>query len=330
MGLLERIRDWLRRLRGGAPADGAVGKEGESANSRVRSGKTIREVEKERYSANNFLHFGRQDGTYPVGLDLEGAARVLAIFGSDSYAPGMQDLGTGKPYKPAPLPPGAHVCDFCGRPVIGGEYDVLRDGRERCAACSRTVVKDASEVKAVFREVKKRMELLYGIEFTNEVGVQVVSARKLHKLTGQTFVPTSGFDARAIGFAVIKRGRQTVVLENGQPRMKFTSTIAHELTHCWQNQFPFFHELLEKVKNGELDEQIRLQIVEGHATWSEVQYMYLIGETEKAQFATDCFLRRDDEYGKGFRLYMDRYGFSKTSVIVRDTPFEHPDNPLPL
>ncbi|MBQ9004394.1 MAG: hypothetical protein IJ087_21345 [Eggerthellaceae bacterium] len=331
MGLIRRIREWWRRRhRKRGTAAGADGGERESQERAPRSGKTFASLESERYARGNFLHFGKLGGAYPAGLDLKGAADLLGIFGSDLYAPGMQDLEHERPYKPAPLLPGTHICDFCARPVIGGEYQVLRDGRERCAKCSRTVVKDAGSVKKIFREVKKRMELLYGIEFTNEVSVQVVSAKKLHKLSGREFVPTSGFDARAIGFALVKRGRQEVVLENGSPRASFISTTAHELTHCWQNQFPYFHNLVERVEQGSLSNEMRLMIVEGHATWSEVQYLFLIGEHDEAQFAMDNYLRRDDEYGRGFRMYMEKYGFSKTSVIVRDTPFSHPDNPLDL
>ena len=94
--------------------------------------------------------------------------------------------------------------------------------------CSRTVVKGARDIKRIFREVKRRMELLYGIKFENEIGVQVVSASKLQKLRGDAFVPTSGFDTRAVGFAVVRRGRQSIVLENGSPRVSFISTIAQD------------------------------------------------------------------------------------------------------
>lgn len=329
--MIGRIREWWRRRRKGRPhGPRDIPGEGPApvSGGGTHEVKSVEQRERERYADHNFMHFGREDGSYPAGIDLDGARELLELFGSDVYGLEIQSLEGEPAYTPPPLLPGSHICDFCGRVIAGAEYQVLRDGRERCMKCSRTVVRGARDVKRIFREVKRRMEHLYGIKFENDIGVQVVSAKKLHRLSGDTFVPTSGFDARAVGFAVVKRGRQSVVLENGSPRTSFISTIAHELTHCWQNQIPFFMGLGQLVANGTIDNKTRLVILEGHATWAEVQYLFLIGEAEDAQSKMDEYLRRNDEYGMGFRMYMAKYGFSRTSVITRDTPFDHPENPL--
>lgn len=288
---------------------------------------TIEGLEQQRYAWGNYLHFGKDDGTYPQGLDIEGAADLLAIFSSDSYAIGMKGIDDAKPYTPVAVPSGMHFCDFCARPISGGEYQVLKDGRERCSACSRSVVREPGDVKNLFRETKRRMEQLFGISFANEIGVSVVNAKKLAK---GDFTPTAGFDARAIGYVEIRRGRQVMVLENGAPRVRFMSTCAHELTHCWQNQTKFFISLHAAVAAGQVSREDMLAIVEGHSTWAEVQYLFLVGEMENAYFMMDSYLRRDDEYGKGFKLYMEKYGFTKGPVVLKDTPFNHPENPLAL
>ena len=286
---------------------------------------TVKGLERQRYSANNFLHFGRKDGEYPEGLDLAGTTSLLELFGTDIYSVGMDAIDTLRPYEPLPLPNGVHFCDFCAKPLVGSDHQVLKDGRERCAECSKTVVRDPSEIKGLFREVRRRMEQHFDIKFKNEIGVNVVNAKKLSQ--GE-FTPTPGFDARAIGYVEVKRGRQVMMLENGAPRVRFMSTCAHELTHCWQNQTPYFQSLHELVSRGEMQSSAMLVIVEGHAAWTEVQYLFLVGEAENASYIMDNYLRRDDVYGEGFRLYMERYGITKGPVIVRDTPFDHPEGPL--
>ena len=46
-----------------------------------------------------------------------------------------------------PQKTGAHFCDFCGVELAGGEYDVLKDGRERCGRCSATALRTGEEFK---------------------------------------------------------------------------------------------------------------------------------------------------------------------------------------
>ena len=66
---------------------------------------------------------------------------------------------------------------------------------------------------------------------------------------------------------------------------------------------------------------MRLLIYEGMAKWAEIQYLYLIGETNAAKREEYITRNRQDEYGVGFRLYEDQYPLSREAMACDDTPF---------
>ncbi|MCQ2751562.1 MAG: hypothetical protein MJ189_00405 [Coriobacteriales bacterium] len=283
-----------------------------------------RKEQQQIYSQNNFLHLG-QEG-YPTLLDPHGAIELLSLFDSDNYSFGIQDLGRDGKNAPDELEEGTHHCDFCARPLFGAQYDHLSDGRERCIACSRTVVKRTKEVKELFVYVKEQMKLSYNINFKSSVEVSVVNQRKLTKFLGEQYIEQPGFTPRTLGFVYNKKkGKQIMYLENGAPRTSLMDTMAHEMTHIWQNQFDYFNNLPKTISPEK-----RLLIVEGMATWSEVQFLKLILEVEAAEDKISYFHSMNDEYGIGFQLYESAYGFSDGGSIMRDTPFNHPDGPLKI
>ena len=64
------------------------------------------------------------------------------------------------------------------------------------------------------------------------------------------------------------------------------------------------------------------------AKWVEIQYTYLLGETADAkreEIITRC---RQDEYGEGFRMYVEKYPLSIGTTNTGATPFENPAKPL--
>ena len=65
----------------------------------------------------------------------------------------------------------------------------------------------------------------------------------------------------------------------------------------------------------------RLLIYEGMAKWAEIQYLYLIGETNVARREELITRARNDEYGIGFRLYEEHYPLSREVMICDETPF---------
>ena len=62
-------------------------------------------------------------------------------------------------------------------------------------------------------------------------------------------------------------------------------------------------------------------IYEGMAKWVEIQYLYLVGETNVARREEYITRNRQDEYGIGFCLYEDRYPLTREAMFCEETPF---------
>lgn len=218
---------------------------------------------------------------------------------------------------------GTHFCDFCGVELVGTEYEVLADGRERCMSCGRTAVKTAEEFTEIFKEVMRNMEAFFGIQFKCGIHVEMTTAQKIQRKINEKFVPTAGFDARAVGLAVKDAAGYKILIENGAPRISSIMTIAHELTHIWQ--YLNWDESHIRRKYGRSK---RTEVYEGMAMWVEIQYAFLINEKEAAKRTEISTMKRQDEYGRGFLLYQERYPFSEGNAISKPTPFMYKDSPL--
>lgn len=62
------------------------------------------------------------------------------------------------------------------------------------------------------------------------------------------------------------------------------------------------------------------------AVWAEIQYAMLINEKMAAKRMEISSLRKQDEYGRGFRQYHERYPFSEGCFINKPTPFQYKNN----
>ncbi|MCD8364650.1 MAG: hypothetical protein LUC83_02325, partial [Clostridiales bacterium] len=211
---------------------------------------------------------------------------------------------------------GQHYCDFCGAALTGTEYEVLKDGRERCMACGRTAIKTEEEFVELYKTVLNSMQSYYGIKLNVPVKVRMVNAKKLHRALGKSFVPTGNADGRVLGVAISSRDGYSLLLENGSPRISSAMTMAHELTHIWQYLNWDKKEIVSKYgRNNEL------LIYEGMAKWAEIQYAYLIGEMASAKREEIITRHREDEYGQGFLVYESRYPLSEGTSLEGETPF---------
>ncbi|MBO5934607.1 MAG: hypothetical protein J6Q94_03865 [Clostridia bacterium] len=222
-----------------------------------------------------------------------------------------------------PTKAGAHFCDFCSTELVGTEFEILADGRERCMQCGRTALKTEKDFIRVFNEVKRNMESFFGIKFNVSIRVRMTTTKKLAKRLGDKFVATPGFDARTIGVAIKDKTGYQLLIENGSPRMSAMFTIAHELTHIWQYLNWDNKEIIQQY-----GADARLEVYEGMAKWVEIQYGMLINEVAFATREKILTLYRDDEYGRGFVRYLQRYPFSTGSYITKETPFMNGNTPL--
>lgn len=216
-----------------------------------------------------------------------------------------------------------NTCDFCGLPLSGVSYDKLADGRTRCNDCSMTAIDDLEEYKKLFRYVEIMMESSFGITMPVSIDVRTTDARTLAKASGSVFRPSSGVAPRTLGFASVRRGRYSLFVENGSPRLAAIDTTAHELTHIWQyiNWKDDAVEQIYRMPGRECTARAKDIVYEGMACWASVQILYLMGETHYARQQELLYERRNDVYGKGFVLYRERYGLEKSGEAPAISPF---------
>lgn len=276
------------------------------------------------YKESNYLFFGR--GQFPRSLAVDETAMLLQdhrLVNSELSAARADAVDMREAIDEVISGETVHLCDFCGSPLLGVEYDILEDGRERCLSCSRQTVKSQAELEELFASVRGTMCATYGIHIKSAVNVRMVPTTEIAERIGTAFVATPGFDARAVGVAVNENGNYSIYLENGAPRLNLVETISHELTHIWQYENWSEADIVAKYGSGN-----RLVVYEGMAVWASVQYLYAVNELEYATRLFTREARREDEYGKGLRLYYSKYGMSTEKLGNRRTPFQSPRRPL--
>jgi hypothetical protein len=160
------------------------------------------------------------------------------------------------------------------------------------------------------------MDNFFGATVRVPISIEVISEKKLKKKLG---MPLGDRDTQSIlilGVAVNKKDKYTIILENGAPRISLIATFAHELTHIWQYTHWDNQPGFRKCSKDK-----RLLIYEGMAKWAEIQYLYLIGETNVAKREEYITRNRRDEYGFGFRLYEEHFPISRETMYCEETPF---------
>lgn len=279
------------------------------------------ETELTEYQKKCFIKFGYK--SVDEILDIDGTRELLEEIGFDKNP--LQQVrkaagdigGSDGDYDPHKY--GTHLCDFCGVELLGGEYTMLKDGRERCNRCSMTAVKKVDDFRALYKTVLRNMEAFYGIKLNVAVRVRTTNAKKIAKHVGVRFVATPGFDGRVLGFAKKDKSGYSLYIENGSPKLAAAATIAHELTHIWQYLNWDDAELTKKYGKKRM-----LEVYEGMAKWAEIQYLMLLNEKAYAKRQEITTRLRDDEYGRGFLAYVEKYPLTDGSKVGQ-TPFK--ENP---
>lgn len=209
-------------------------------------------------------------------------------------------------------------CDFCFITLVGGEYERLADGRERCIRCSRTALRSGEEFEKLFLTARRDMEAAFGISLMVPIKVRMVNAREIARRTNERFEPTPGVDARVLGFAEQNRDGYALYIENGSPRLAALSTLAHELTHIWQYRNWNVDQITQRY-----GEEHQLAVYEGMAAWAQVQFLRFMHEDEYARRQEGYLRQREDEYGVGFHVFAERYPLGLDAGGDADSPFRH-------
>ena len=267
-----------------------------------------------------------REGKRSTPLDLEGTRAFLQEIGFDGgeLRQAREGKNCAEGYRNADKNKNNQMyCSYCGTEIAGVEFFRLPDGRMRCTTCSNTVVKTKAEVEELCQRVITNMDNFFGATIDVPVSIEVTEHRRLKKKVG---VPLGTKDSQSLlilGVAINKKQKYSIILENGAPRISLIATFAHELTHIWQ-----YTHWDNKKNFKKCPKSKRLLIYEGMAKWAEIQYLYLIGETNVAKREEYITRNRQDEYGIGFCLYEDQYPLSREAMSCEDTPFTPDRYPL--
>ena len=214
-------------------------------------------------------------------------------------------------------------CDFCSLPLSGVSYEVLNDGRIRCNDCSSSAISSVDDFRKLFYQVLEMMEAFYGVKYRVPIRVAMADARGVAKGAGCIFRPSTQVANRVLGFAQRKKGKYSLLIENGSPRLASIDTMVHEMTHIWQYLNWNDNEVTSIYRMGKAScTAIARDIVyEGMAMWASIQYLYQIGETYYAAQQEALAESRTDVYGIGYRLYAEQYPIVKDSSLIKYSPF---------
>ena len=274
------------------------------------------ELPETEYQKHCFLKFGFDD--FDICLETERTVAYLSAFGFDENQLTHIRKYAANQYEYDPTKPDTHYCDFCGKELSEGKYRTLNDGREQCAHCTKTAIESLGEFRKLFRVVKKQYERIYRVKIDVRIHIHLTTAEEIAEETGSAFVPTPGFDARAVGFARKEtcddHVEHSIYIEKSSPMESAMATIAHELTHIWQyNNWDM--SALDALGTNERQERL-----EGMATWCEVQYMYAVGAYKYATRMAVTNRMRNDVYGRGFLRFEKTYPLAKDGNIKK-SPF---------
>jgi len=201
----------------------------------------------------------------------------------------------------------ASICTFCGRPSL--HIYKLSDGRMMCDYCHNHQITQRDEIRKLFKETVEFMEKGYDIKLRKNIHVRFQSAQEIRKAAGETE------NGRILGFYAV--GKRELWLEARGPRTAMTSTLIHELTHCWQQDNLNIAALKRKCHK---EETLRM-ILEGHAMYVEIETMREKSEFEYAESLLKNVTSSDDIYGKGYR-WICEYLKTKELDGSHKTPFE--------
>lgn len=271
-------------------------------------------LKKSRYQEECFLKFGFHE--IDKRIQLEETRQYLRVRGFSNNALTKARHRDGLEFTVIDLEAVNH-CDFCGMPLSGVSYERLSDGRVRCNDCGATAITSVEEFKKIFYQVLEMMQNFYGTEYKTPIIVKTADAKTIARGAGSVYRPSTEMTARVLGYAQRKGKIFNLMVENGSPRLATIETMAHEMTHIWQ-----YLNWDDRAIRAQYPEKWQRDIVyEGMAVWAAVQYLYLIGENSYAKQQEELESRREDVYGIGFRMYLEKFPLIKDSSLVRYSPF---------
>lgn len=304
------------------PAETAVVAEIETADVLEENESSLPAFQVVPYHERYYLKYC--EGKRSIPMDLEGTRMFLQKIGFDGGELRQARKGrVNRNQYEEKSKNNQMYCSYCGTDISGVEFHRMQDGRMRCTTCSSTTVKTKAEMEQLCQRVISNMEKFFGASINVPVSIELAEEQKLKKKVDLPLGTKDDQSILVLGASIHKDKKYKILLENGAPRISLIATFAHELTHIWQ----FVHWDNQKVFQL-CPPSKRILIYEGMAKWAEIQYLYLIGETNVARREEAITRRRQDAYGLGFCLYEERYPLSREVMSCEDSPFTLDRYPL--
>lgn len=277
-------------------------------------------LQNEKYTATHWFGFG--SNTTDKNIDLVGLKNLLESVFSNR---GIFNLTTRRKNVKIEIPTNKYLddknkdahhvdCDICGVNIAPETPSVsLSDGRISCQSCHDTAVTSIDDLRSIYENIlvdffAEKFAVNFAYFDIALVDQKVISAKQ-----NKDFIPTSSFDTRAIGLAVLhyadsatsqdSEQQYTVMIESGHNLESSASTLAHELCHIWQYQ---------NLDHDRLEKDYGKYLIEGQAVWTEEAFLNYVVEKgfdcfdmekiKHQQKAIEARKLADDEYGKGYRL----------------------------
>jgi hypothetical protein len=282
-------------------------------------------LENQILPAADFFRYGAAERDPALGFaDLLGVLRQIAPwFGADALSlHRRQSLNVGEAlvWVDPDAVTGQAECDFCGAAIDSVEWQTLpEDGRIRCMDCSAFGVDSLAQLQILYVLVRRFFTQNLKQDLIENIHVTLANQADLARQSGGTFIPTAGFDPRAVGLAIARsgvdaRGRHEIWIESGFSPEETAATLAHELTHIWQYNHLDHEKIRQKIGN---------ELLEGHAVWVSNAFLNEQSAHPDANFdrtrlatarqAAQVATQRDDIYGQGHALL--------AKLIGTDDPF---------
>lgn len=174
----------------------------------------------------------------------------------------------------------ARPCAFCGRPILGSGI-LLDDGRAMCQNCASHRATSKKEVTELLKRAYNLIESTYGVKVPAGIKIKFARQEELNK---------------DIGYGVLgyySPSKHLIKILRGGPEANILATLVHELTHAWQ---------WREGNVGHLDKVYK----EGHSTYVEIECLRVDGYHELAEHMHQANMKRQDEYGEGYRFWLEK------------------------
>lgn len=212
------------------------------------------------------------------------------------------------------------LCDFCGMQLLGIDYEILDNGKNRCQRCSKEAVETQEEFQALYLQTKQSFQEFFDVRLPDCIHVELVveqpgPSRDFPNLRDSRLIRMSLTHPQA-------EGDYEVRIESGISRLGAVALFAALFTLVWQAENWNLNALQnicyqQNSKHGKsLLDALRL----GMALWAATETLYFRQEKEYARHNDAMSLAGTAPEHVSYQLFKKTYPLKERKT----SPFRHP------